>query len=124
VRLVHAVSGRVDVEIRCAPAFDYARARTEVEIVEASGAFFLSPLAQLVLRSTVPLTADGSAAVGRPVLEEGESLALALSRWGSPQPLGMAEVQDLLDAMLGYWQRWIRPLGTRAGTGRWSSGRH
>ena len=79
VRLVHAVRGRVDVEIRCC-AFDYARARTEVEVVEGSGAFFFSPLAQLVLRSTVPLTADGSAAVGRPVLEEGESLA----RWRCP----------------------------------------
>ena len=108
VRLVRAVRGRVEVDIRCAPAFDYARARTEVEIVEGSGAFFFSPLAQLVLRSTVPLTADGSAAVAHPVLEEGESLALALSRWGSPQPLGMGEVQDLLAATLGYWQRWIR----------------
>jgi GH15 family glucan-1,4-alpha-glucosidase len=108
VRLVRAVRGRVDVDIRCAPAFDYARARTEVEIVEGSGAFFFSPLAQLVLRSTVPLTADGPAAVGSAVLEEGESLALALSRWGSPQPLGMGEVEDLLAATLQYWQRWIR----------------
>jgi len=108
VRLVRAVRGRVDVEIRCAPAFDYARARTEVEIVEGSGAFFFSPLTQLVLRATVPLTADGSAAVGRPVREEGESLALALSRWGSPHPLEMGEVQDLLAGTLQYWQRWIR----------------
>jgi GH15 family glucan-1,4-alpha-glucosidase len=108
VRLVRAVRGRVDVEVRCAPAFDYARARTEVEIVEGSGAFFFSPATQLVLRSTVPLSADGSAAVGSTVLEEGESLALALSRWGSPQPLEMAEVQDLLAATLQYWQRWIR----------------
>jgi GH15 family glucan-1,4-alpha-glucosidase len=108
VRLVRAVRGRPEVEIRCAPAFDYARARTEVEVVEGSGAFFFSPAAQLVLRSTVPLTADGSAAVGRAVLTEGGSLALALSRWGSPQPLELGEVQDLLDATLQYWQRWIR----------------
>jgi GH15 family glucan-1,4-alpha-glucosidase len=108
VRLVRAIRGRVDVEIRCAPAFDYARARTEVDIVEGSGAFFFSPLAQLVLRSTVPLTASGSAAVGSAVLEEGESLALALSRWGSPQPLELGEVEDLLAATLQFWQRWIR----------------
>jgi GH15 family glucan-1,4-alpha-glucosidase len=108
VRLVRAVRGRVEVDIRCAPAFDYARAPTEVEIVEGAGAFFFSPVAQVVLRSTVPLTADGSAAVASPVLEEGESLALALSRWGSPHPLGMAEVEDLLAATLQYWQRWIR----------------
>jgi GH15 family glucan-1,4-alpha-glucosidase len=108
VRLVRAVRGRPEVEIRCAPAFDYARARTEVDVVEGSGAFFWSPAGQLVLRSTVPLTADGSAAVGRAVLAEGGSLALALSRWGSPHPLEPGEVQELLDATLQYWQRWIR----------------
>jgi GH15 family glucan-1,4-alpha-glucosidase len=108
VRLVRAVRGRTEVEIRCAPAFDYARVRTELEIVEGAGAFFFSPMTQLVLRSTVPLAADGSAAVGRAVLGEGESLALALSRWGSPQPLELGEVQDLLAATTRYWQRWIR----------------
>ena len=71
VRLVRAVRGRVEVEVHCAPAFDYGRARTEVDIVEGAGAFFSSPVGQLVLRSTVPLVADGAAAVARPVLEEG-----------------------------------------------------
>jgi GH15 family glucan-1,4-alpha-glucosidase len=108
VRLVRAVRGRVEVDIRCAPAFDYARARTEVEIVEGAGAFFSSPVGQLVLRSTVALVADGAAAVGRPVLDEGESLALALSRRGSTKPLDLVEVDELLAATLSYWQRWIR----------------
>jgi hypothetical protein len=53
-------TGQVDVDIRCAPAFDYGRARTEVEIVGGSGAFCFSPIAQLVLRSTVPLAASNS----------------------------------------------------------------
>jgi GH15 family glucan-1,4-alpha-glucosidase len=108
VRMVRAVRGRVEVEVRCAPAFDYGRARTEVDIVEGAGAFFSSPVGQLVLRSTVPLVSDGAAAVGRPVLEEGETLALALSRRGSPKPLDLVEVDDLLAATLSYWQRWIR----------------
>ena len=56
----------------------------------------------------MPLVADGDAAVGRPVLEEGETLALALSRRGSPKPLDLVEVDDLLAATLSYWQRWIR----------------
>jgi GH15 family glucan-1,4-alpha-glucosidase len=108
VRMVRAVRGRVEVDIRCAPAFDYARAHTEVDIVEGAGAFFSSPVGQLVVRSTVPLVADGAAAVGRPVLEEGETLALALSRRGSPRPLDLVEVDELLAATLSYWQRWIR----------------
>ena len=108
VRVVRAVRGQVRVRIRCAPAFDYGRGRTEVDIVEGAGAFFSSPQGQLVLRSTVPLTADGAAAVGDPVLAEGEELALSLSRQGSTRPLDLAEAEDLLDETLAYWQRWLR----------------
>ena len=67
-----------------------------------------------MLRSTVSLVADGgaggggAAAVARPVLEEGETLALSLSRRGSPRPLDMVEVDALLATTLSYWQRWVR----------------
>lgn len=108
VRLVRAVRGQVRVQIRCAPAFDYGRARTEVDIVEGAGAFFSSPAGQLVLRSTVPLRAEGSAAVADPVLAEGELLALSLSRQGSSRPLDLVEAEDLLASTLAYWQHWIR----------------
>ena len=108
VRIVRAVRGQVRVRIRCAPAFDYGRARTEVDIVEGAGAFFSSPAGQLVLRSTVPLQAEGSAAVADPVLAEGELLALSLSRQGSTRPLDLVEAEDLLASTLAYWQHWIR----------------
>ena len=108
VRIVRAVRGQVRVRIRCAPAFDYGRARTEVDIVEGAGAFFSSPAGQLVLRSTVPLQAEGSAAVATPVLAEGELLALSLSRQGSTRPLDLVEAEDLLASTLAYWQHWIR----------------
>jgi GH15 family glucan-1,4-alpha-glucosidase len=108
VRIVRAVKGQVDVDVRCAPAFDYGRARTEVDIVEGAGAFFSSAAGQLVLRSTVPLEADGRAAVGRPVLAEGQALALELSRHGSTHPLEILQAEALLSATLGYWQRWVR----------------
>ena len=108
VRIVRAVRGQVRVRIRCAPAFDYGRARTEVDIVEGAGAFFSSPAGQLVLRSTVPLQAEGSAAVATPVLAEGELLALSLSRQGSTRPLDRVEAEDLLASTLAYWQHWIR----------------
>lgn len=108
VRIVRAVRGQVRVQIRCAPAFDYGRARTEVDIVEGAGAFFSSPAGQLVLRSTVPLQAEGSAAVADPVLAEGELLALSLSRQGSSRPLDLVEAEELLASTLAYWQHWIR----------------
>jgi GH15 family glucan-1,4-alpha-glucosidase len=108
VRIVRAVRGQVPVDIRCAPAFDYGRARTDVDIVEGSGAFFSSSAGQLVLRSTVPLEAEEGAAVGRPVLAEGEALALSLSRQGSTRPLDVAEAEQLLGTTLTYWQQWLR----------------
>ena len=108
IRKIRAVRGRVEVDIRCEPAFDYGRARGEVDVVEGSGAFFSSAAGRLVLRSTVPLHADGVAAVARPVLQEGDTIALALSRQGSPRPLDLVEVEALLEATTSFWQRWIR----------------
>ncbi len=107
IRQVQAVRGRVSVDIRCAPAFDYGRASTEVDIVEGAGAFFSSAAGQLVLRSTVPLAIDGRAAVCRIVLDEGQRIALSLSREGSARPLDLVEVSELLERTLAYWQRWI-----------------
>ncbi len=107
VRVVRAVRGQVSAEVRCAPAFDYGRARTDVDIVEGAGAFFSSAAGQLVLRATVPLHVEGRAAVATPVVEEGGSVAFELSRQGSTRPLLMAEVDELLDATLEYWQSWV-----------------
>ena len=107
IRQVRAVRGEVTVEIRCDPSFDYGRARSEVDVVEGAGAFFSSAAGQFVLRSTVPLEREGTAAVSRSVLREGQSLALALSREGSIHPLNNAEVARLLQQTLAYWQRWI-----------------
>jgi GH15 family glucan-1,4-alpha-glucosidase len=56
----------------------------------------------------VPLESDGSAAVAHLVLEEGEALALSLSRQGSTRPLDLVEAEDLLTGALGFWQRWLR----------------
>jgi GH15 family glucan-1,4-alpha-glucosidase len=81
--------------------------RTNVDIVEGAGAFFYSAVGQLVLRSTVPLFIDATAAVASPVLEEGETLGMALSREGSASPLDMVEIKQLLDQTLAYWQNWI-----------------
>src|SRR5215212_3779888 len=63
VRRIQAVRGRVTFELRCRPAFDFARARHTVEVVDGVGAVFESPAGRLVVRATVPLHAEGDAAV-------------------------------------------------------------
>ena len=74
-----------------------------------AGAFFASPVGQLVLRSTVPLVAEAPPRSPPPVLEEGEALALALSRRGSPSRWTDGRRSTTCSpATLAYRQRWIR----------------
>ena len=109
VRLVRAVRGRVEVEIRCAPAFDYGRARTEVDIVEGAGAFFSSPVGQLVLRSTVPLVADGRRR-GRPApsWRRGRRWRWRSPGGGRPSRWTWSRSTTCSPRPCPYWQRWIR----------------
>jgi GH15 family glucan-1,4-alpha-glucosidase len=107
VRQLRAARGRVRGQLRCAPAFDYARVRHQVHLVDGVGAVFISQAGRLVLRSTIPLHIDGDAVVAEPILEEGESVELALSWGGAAQPLRPEQVQTWLADTERYWRRWI-----------------
>ncbi|MFD8995491.1 glycoside hydrolase family 15 protein [Streptomyces abikoensis] len=108
VRQVRMVRGSATVEVECRPAFDYARAAHTVEVVEGVGAVFTSPAGTLVLRSTVPLRAEGDAAVATVVLEPGRTLELAAQWGGEIRPFGRGEASRLLDDTLRYWDGWLR----------------
>ncbi|MEV4442685.1 glycoside hydrolase family 15 protein [Streptomyces sp. NPDC049577] len=113
VRQVRVLRGRATVEVRCRPAFDYARAPHEVTVVEGAGAVFSGPAGRLALRSSVPLRADGDAAHATVTLGPGESLRLA-AQWQDDgrrevlRPLEAAEATALLDGTLRYWDGWLR----------------
>jgi GH15 family glucan-1,4-alpha-glucosidase len=116
VRRVQAVRGRVQFDLRCRPAFDFARAPHTIHLVEGVGAVFESPSGRLVLRSTAPLSIDGDAAVASFDLDEGERVELLLNWGGRVRPVHRGEAEDLFAATMRYWQSWLR--GSRY-TGRW-----
>jgi GH15 family glucan-1,4-alpha-glucosidase len=116
VRRVQAVRGRVTFDLRCRPAFDYARARHTVSSVDGVGAVFESSAGRLVLRSTVPLAVDGDAAVASFTLEQGQRVELLLNWGGRVHPVRAGEADELFGATMRYWQSWLR--GSRY-TGRW-----
>jgi GH15 family glucan-1,4-alpha-glucosidase len=108
VRRLRAVRGKVVFNIRCSPAFDYARASHKVSVLSHGGAIFVSPDAEMVLRSTTPLSVDGPAAVASVQLEPGEGVDLILEWGGRIRPTADGEADLLLDNTLHYWRSWIR----------------
>lgn len=111
VRIVRVEHGRLRFSVRCAPAFDYARARHRLT-VRGTRAVFDAGVQTLTLNSTVPLAADpGGAAVACFELRGGETVVFALEQ-GEPSPIAMngvsvEEALDLLHDTRAYWRRWV-----------------
>ena len=116
VRRVQAVRGRVRFDLRCRPAFDFARARHTAQVVDGVGAVFESEAGRLVVRTTVPLAVDGDAAVASFSLQEGDTADVLLSWGGRVHPVRPGEAQGLFAATMRYWQAWLRQSRY---TGRW-----
>ena len=62
VRHVRSIRGKVDLRMRCAPAFDFARSPHRSEM-SAGGVWFRSPSLDLALGSDVPVQIEDDAAV-------------------------------------------------------------
>ena len=97
VRRVEVVRGSMPMRAFCRPAFDYARADHRVELVP-SGARFLSRDLGLGLLASVPLRAEGPAAVADFVLRQGEQATFLLSppgggRSAAPSSFSLEETE-------------------------------
>ena len=111
VRNIHVIRGKLEIEVECRPAFDYARQSHKVESVE-DGVIFRARDMTLNLASEVPLKVgpDGSVRA-RFDLREGESASFILQLLeGDEGPRGVlktAECRDVLQQTLDYWRRWV-----------------
>jgi GH15 family glucan-1,4-alpha-glucosidase len=124
IRRVRVVRGRVPFHLECRPAFDYARAGHQTQIVK-HGARFDGPGLSLSLSTLLPLQLDGSGVVADFTLDEGEKVAFVL-RWLRPEngqgpcpqgPCpGVDEAEDLFRDTVAYWRRWLAQCTY---TGRW-----
>ncbi len=119
VRRVAVVRGRMSFRIACQPAFDYARAKHEVEL-EPEGAVFWSQGLALRLATRIPLTRDGEGVMGRFALSQGERATFVLQRHAAgeapaPCPSEAASEEDFHQTV-AFWRRWL--AGSRY-RGRW-----
>ncbi|HKN88461.1 MAG TPA: glycoside hydrolase family 15 protein [Nitrospiraceae bacterium] len=119
IRRVKATRGIVTFEMRCYPAFDYARAPHQTIITE-HGAHFQSAALSLGLATAVPLSSDDRGLRARFVLEEGQAVVFVLGHLPSGESCGRCpsqdETQELFERTVHYWHRWLSKCTY---TGRW-----
>ncbi|UQA63594.1 glycoside hydrolase family 15 protein [Polyangium aurulentum] len=119
VRRLKVARGSLEMEVRCEPAFDYARTSGSVSI-SAHGATFEGPGLLLSLSSQVPLTATARGARARFVMKEGESTTFVLRRVGADaacrRPPSDAEADELFEETVHFWRDWLSKCTYR---GRW-----
>ena len=111
VRGAHVVRGKMDFEVECRPAFDYAREEHQV-FVGKTGAVFKGPNTSLGLATRVPLKeGHGQSARARFSLKEGVGVAFVLAEIGEDEGPGEAFSESAFDEALArtisYWRRWM-----------------
>ncbi|WP_164545036.1 glycoside hydrolase family 15 protein [Antribacter gilvus] len=111
LRTVKCVSGTVDLEVKCSPMPDYARAEAYweydgegySEVVARCGG--LNP--DLRLESSLRFGIEGRSAQARTRMTEGDTHFVAMS-WGSqPAPASWAEALDAMWRTEQFWRDWI-----------------
>ncbi len=111
IRRVRVVRGTVTFQVRCQPAFDYARAPHETVIAPGQGADFHSRTLSLRLATEVPLRRDGQGVAAEFTLREGECATFALrpidKGAAAAAPPSAAQTEELFKATVSFWRRWI-----------------
>jgi GH15 family glucan-1,4-alpha-glucosidase len=110
VRTAVCLSGSVEVELVCEPAFDYSRSPATWAIADADGHQADATGAGQTIRLHTDLTlgVEGNAVHGRHVLQQGDAAFCALS-WASALdgPTDAADAARRLVATRDFWRRWL-----------------
>ncbi len=119
IRRVAVVRGTMRFQVACRPAFDYGRARHEVELLPTA-ALFRSPGLTLSLATEIPMRSDGQEVTADFTLAQGQTATFLLQEArgadGCGKPLPEAEFQEVLRATTAFWQGWVACSTYR---GRW-----
>lgn len=118
VRRVEVARGTMRFRIGCAPAFNYARDRHEMQI-SPKGVEFRGPNLRLGLSASVPLNRHGDGVVAEFVLEEGQTAVFVLRELFGDEVVGSTpepQAFDLFKRTVEYWRKW---LGKCTYRGRW-----
>ena len=116
LRTVKCVSGVVEVEMSCEPAFDYHRASTRWEytgeVYERATAVATCddgeiPGGELTLTTDMRIGLEGREARARTRMREGDALYVALSWSPLPAPATFAEAEQKMWQTTECWRQWI-----------------
>jgi GH15 family glucan-1,4-alpha-glucosidase len=119
VRRIKTIRGEVRVQMRCAPRFDYARARHTVEPVEGGVLFTGGDGLVLRLSSHVPLRIEGPDAVAELTLGGEASAAFVLEQVQPGHPVVGIDPEYVAGSFketVNFWRGWI---GRSTYRGRW-----
>jgi GH15 family glucan-1,4-alpha-glucosidase len=118
IRIVRVIHGNVLFQLRCQPAFDYARSTHEV--LQGPRRVIFEPAndecCPMLLRGTVPLQVCSGGAVCSFTLQKGQSACFIFGALEEPGEIDLDEVQRDLEATLSYWRDWSLKS---AYNGRW-----
>jgi GH15 family glucan-1,4-alpha-glucosidase len=109
VRMVECISGKVQVELVCEPAFDYGRVPAEWSLAGDRHSADATGAGQTVrLRTDLLLGIESGRARARHVLAEGEQIYCALS-WedGLAAPATLEEAHTQLGDTTRFWRSWL-----------------
>ncbi len=120
VRMIHAVRGSVKVEMECLPAFNYARAKHQVNVVnDAHFLFSAGEQGALSLQTTFPMECKNGAAWAELTLNSGDSACVLLTCGDcetQADPLSAIEMDRLHKQTIMFWRNWVHSITYR---GRW-----
>jgi GH15 family glucan-1,4-alpha-glucosidase len=111
LRTVRCVNGEVQITLDCEPVFDYGRAPAhwsrpgpgyEQAVAQAEGIDL-----ELRLTSDLRVGFEGSRAIARTLIGEGESRFVALSWSAHPPPSTFDEAYQRLVWTAHHWQHWL-----------------
>ena len=119
IRRVRVTQGQIKFQVRCHPAFNYARTPHHIHITK-QGASFHTPELSLGLATDIALTADDRGVHSVFSLEEGQSAVFVLRPIADGQRcefrMSSEEADDLFESTVQYWRHW---LSRCTYTGRW-----
>jgi GH15 family glucan-1,4-alpha-glucosidase len=118
IRRALCVRGTMPFRTRIAPRFDYGTDRHALATTQAGVVFTASSLT-VSLTATVPVEHDDQDVTAAFTLAEGESAVFALDEASGdavPRPCSSEEAQELGEATIAFWRRWLRASRYR---GRW-----
>ncbi|HEY4220765.1 MAG TPA: glycoside hydrolase family 15 protein, partial [Myxococcota bacterium] len=118
LRRVDVVRGTMALRAVCSPAFDYARQKHTVALVEGGAVFTSASGQRLTLSTGAKLAQEGDAVVADLQLKEGDTVWFELDATdvGAPAPRSAERLDAAFQSTVRFWRRW---LSSGSYDGRW-----